>query len=212
MGTNFEELYADCHAVGGMSKYAWEDDPKRLAFTLARYKHVARMLEGMGSVLEVGCSDGYGSRIVRQHVRSLVAVDLDAKAIVEAQANASQRWPIKFEIADIEQPEFHKRHIGFEATYCLDVLEHIDPPHEPNFLKALRALAPVTVIGIPSLESQQYASNLSKAGHVNCKTAADLRLTLAEYWKHVFIFTMNDEALGTGFPSMAHYLLALGVE
>src|SRR3990167_5246038 len=75
--------YAHEHAHGGMSKQAYEEDPKRLCFTLARYKHVAKMLEGMGHVLEVGCADGFGSRIVRQHVSKLTAIDADLESIRE---------------------------------------------------------------------------------------------------------------------------------
>ena len=52
------------------------NDPKRLTFTLARYKFVAKMLAGYGHVLEVGCGDGFATRIVVQDVGALTAVDL----------------------------------------------------------------------------------------------------------------------------------------
>ena len=54
--------------LGLMSGWGWYDDPKRLAFTLARYKFVSKMLAGLDDVLEVGCGDGFGSRIVAQSV------------------------------------------------------------------------------------------------------------------------------------------------
>lgn len=203
-----EELYADCHAVGGMSRYAYEDDPRRLAFTAARYKHVAKMLTGYRNVLEVGCSDGYFSRIVRQTVAHLTAIDIDAKAIAEAEANNSPRWPIAFVNIGVYADHLQD---AFDAAYCLDVLEHIPPEQEARFLLALHRTAPVVVIGTPSLESQKYASALSKAGHINCKSGEDLRATLRPYWSHTFLFSMNDEALGTGFLPMAHYLMALCV-
>lgn len=201
-------LYADVHAAGGMSKYAWEDDPRRLAFTLARYKHVAKMLEGYHSVLEIGCADGFGSRIVRQHVGGLMAVDLDPQSIKEARRNASPRWPIDFQVRDIEREAYFGH---FDAVYCLDVLEHIDPAREAGFLQAMRSLCDVAIIGTPTLESQAHASQLSKAGHVNCKTGPELRKTLYDHWEHVFLFSMHDEVIGTGFLPMAHYLLALCV-
>jgi hypothetical protein len=31
------------------------------------------------------------------------------------------------------------------------------------------------IIGMPSLESQQYTSQQSRMGHVNCKSAPDLK-------------------------------------
>lgn len=209
---DFEKLYEDCHAAGGMSKYAWEDDPKRLTFTLARYKHVAKMLEGMNKVLEVGCADGYGTRIVRQHVNAVFAVDLDEKSIEEARKNMSPKWPVNFLVKNIidRTDRWALQQLSFDAVYCLDVLEHIEPgPSEKNFLNALSGLAPVCIIGTPSLESQAYASRLSKLGHVNCKSGSELKNTLSHYWDHVFMFSMNDEAIGTGFLPMAHYLVAL---
>ncbi len=201
-------IYDACHQVGGMTADYWERDPKRLAFVLARYKFVARMLEGKGRVLEVGCADGFGSRIVRQHVGDLVAIDIDAKSIDEARRGNGSVWPVTFWEHDIlAQPL-----TGFDAVYALDVLEHMKPgTEEDHFLNHLRMAAPVAVIGAPSLESQQYASELSRAGHVNCKTGADLKATLLRWWRQVFLFGMNDETLHTGFPPMAHYLMALCV-
>ena len=53
------------------------------------------------------------------------------------------------------------------------------------------------------------ASAGSKAGHVNCKDAPTLKLLLSVYFHNVFMFSMNDEVVHTGFYPMAHYLLAL---
>ena len=48
---------------------------------MSRYKFVAKMLEGYRSVLEVGCADAFGSRIVGQATGKLTAIDFDAAAI-----------------------------------------------------------------------------------------------------------------------------------
>ena len=66
------------------------------------------------------------------------------------------------------------------------------------------------ILGCPSLESQTHASAASKAGHVNCKTAKGLRALLETYFHNVFIFSMNDEVVHTGFTPMAHYLIGIG--
>lgn len=201
------DIYAPCHAAGGMTAYEWERDPKRLAFILARYKFVSKMLAGKDNVLEVGCADAWGSRLVRQSVKSLMAVDIDAGSIAEAKRQASPNWPIDFRVHDIVNDPLIS---GFDAVYCLDVFEHIED--EARLLSNLRLVAPVCIIGTPSLESQAYASALSKLGHVNCKSGEQLRAAMLRHWKHVFMFSMNDEVVHTGFMPMAHYLFALGVE
>ena len=65
------------------------------------------------------------------------------------------------------------------------------------------------IVGTPSLESQVYASEISKLEHVNCKTKEGLRLVMKRHFREVFMFGMNDETLHTG--TMPAYLFALGV-
>ncbi len=51
--------------LGLMTTWAYLDDPKRLTFTFARYKFVAKMLVGMDRVLEVSCGDAFRMGTVR---------------------------------------------------------------------------------------------------------------------------------------------------
>jgi hypothetical protein len=68
----------------------------------------------------------------------------------------------------------------------------------------------VLILGSPSLESQAYASPPSKAGHVNCKTGSTLRNLLEKFFHNVFVFSMNDEVVHTGYFPMAHYVIGIG--
>lgn len=188
-----------------MTAYNWRADPKRIAFQASRYKFVAKMLAGKERVLEVGCSDGWGARIVRQHVARVEACDIDARAIGEAMLSSVPEWPIRYFVHDILQAPLR----GYDGVYCLDLFEHI--ADERALLTNLRLTAPVTIIGTPSKESQQYASDISRVGHVNCKSGEELRASCAKFWRHVFMFGMNDETLHTGYLPMCHYLFAVCV-
>ncbi len=198
--------------LGLMTNQAWDDDPKRLAFTLARYKFVAKMLSGRRHVLEVGCADAFATRIVRQEVSELTAVDFDPVFIEDVNKRMRRNWRFNCFVHDmLEKPVPG----SFDGIYALDVLEHIQPGDEEKFLNNFTAsLAPhgVAIIGMPSLESQTYASEVSKAGHVNCKTMPDLKRTMKDYFANVFMFSMNDEVVHTGYHRMAHYLIALCCE
>lgn len=196
--------------LGLMSNQYWYDDPKRLAFVLSRYKFVAKMLSGKNRVLEVGCGDGFASRIVRQEVGHLTALDFDPLFIEDAAKQNVTRWPIKFGVHDILQSPVEG---SYDAAYSMDVLEHILPSDEHVYMKHITTALTnhaVMVVGSPSLESQAYASEVSKAGHVNCKTAPDLKALMEQYFQNVFIFSMNDEVIHTGHTAMAHYLMAVG--
>lgn len=194
---------------GLMSSQMWRDDPRRLVFMLARYKFVAKMFSGLKRVLEVGCADAFGTRLVRQEVPELVATDFDPVFVKRNQARDDGRWNITFQVHDMVAGPLAG---DFDGVYAVDVIEHIPVAQEDRFVGNLASsLHPhgVCLVGSPSLESQAYASPPSKAGHVNCKNAAGLRELMSRFFHNVFIFSMNDELVHTGFPPLAHYLWAL---
>ena len=196
--------------LGLMVNESWNQDPKRTLFTLARYKFVARMLSGRKHVLEVGCADAFGTRIVQQTVGQVTAIDFDPLFIADVKERMNPLWPVEAFVHDILSGPVPGQ---FDAIYALDVLEHIKEEDEDRFIKnILASLLPtgIVIVGMPSLESQSWASSQSKAGHVNCKTGDAFKNTLERYFNSVFVFSMNDEVVHTGFYPMAHYLLGVG--
>ena len=195
--------------LGLMVNESWNQDPKRTLFTLSRYKFVARMLAGRKHVLEVGCADAFGTRIVLQAVDKVTAVDFDPIFIADVKERMNPHWPIEAFVHDVMAGPVPG---SFDAAYALDVLEHIAQQDEHRFIgNVVRSLTPdgVAIFGMPSLESQPYASPQSKAGHVNCKSGEEFKRTLEQHFHSVFVFSMNDEVVHTGFYPMAHYLLGL---
>src|SRR3990172_4169362 len=67
--------------LGPIVSYSLQHDPIHMSFVLARYKFVARLLGGRENVLEIGCGDAFGTPIVAQFVKHLVAVDIDRRLI-----------------------------------------------------------------------------------------------------------------------------------
>lgn len=198
--------------LGPMSSFTWNSDPTRLLFVLSRYKFAARLLEGAAKVLEIGCGDGFASRIVRQHVEQLLLTDVDPLMVQHALKTSGEPFPVtglSHNFCSGPMPES----VGpFDGAYMLDVLEHIQTSDEPKFFaNVCRSLTDSAklVVGMPSLESQQYASEGSKLGHINCKSKEGLAESLEKYFKTVTCFSMNDEVVHTGFGPMSHYLFAL---
>ena len=198
--------------LGLMVNESWNQDPKRTLFTLSRYKFVARMLGGRNRVLEVGCADAFGTRIVQQAVAKVTAVDFDPVFIADVKERMNPHWPIEAFVHDVMAGPVPG---SFDAAYALDVLEHIAAQDEHRFIgNVVRSLTAdgVAIFGMPSLESQTHASPQSKAGHVNCKSGEDFKRTLQQHFHSVFVFSMNDEVVHTGFYPMAHYLLGLACQ
>jgi 2-polyprenyl-3-methyl-5-hydroxy-6-metoxy-1,4-benzoquinol methylase len=103
---------------------------------------------------------------------------------------------------------------SYDAALCIDVIEHIYPESErfflDNIINSLDKHA-IFIVGTPNAAADQYASEGSRVTHVNIKDAQSLRLLLAERFFNIFIFSMNDEVVHTGFHPMAHYLFAVCV-
>ena len=157
----------------------------------------------------IGCGDAFGSRIVRQDVAELTVLDIDPSLVDDIKARMTPDWPLTADVHDMLTGPYPET---FDAAYSLDVLEHIAAEDERRFVgNIVSSLSSEgeLIVGMPSLNSQAHASPQSKAGHINCKHAPDLKALMREFFHHVFVFSMNDEVVHTGYWPMAHYYLAL---
>jgi Methyltransferase domain len=185
--------------LGEMHGTSFAEDPKHLAFVLARYLFVSKMLTGKDRVLEIGCGDTTGANIVKPVVGHLEGIDVKP---YPNQCIPTRIWDIT------EFPIYE-----WDAIYALDVLEHIKPEKERSFLEnisaSLKIHQGIFIVGTPSLESQRYASALSQAEHCNCKSEHGLRQILLQHFGNVFMMGMNDCMLNCGFGPMVHYRIAV---
>jgi hypothetical protein len=196
--------------LGSMATNRWRSDSKLLGVTLSRYKFVSKMFTDLASVLEIGAADAWYSRIVFNEVEKLTLSDFDSIWLEDFHAReVYHESGTEYLIHNfVSSPLLN----AYDGIYGLDVLEHINPDDQHSFLSNVcESLASngVAIFGMPSIESQIYASEASKVGHVNCQSGEELRTNLKKYFENVFIFSMSDEVVHTGFTPMAHYLLAL---
>lgn len=195
--------------LGLVTNHIMHDDPRHMVFLMARYKFVSKMLSGLDRVLEVGCGDAFAARLVQQEVKHLTVTDFDPVFIRDVQKRMDPDWPLEAKAHDMLKGPVKGT---FDGAYSMDVIEHIAKKDETRFLKNIVSSLTKTgvlVIGTPSIQSQVHASAQSKAGHVNCKDAPELKELLSRFFHNVFVFSMNDEVVHTGYTPMAHYLLAL---
>jgi SAM-dependent methyltransferase len=196
--------------LGPMTGSTWRWNPRRLGMVLARYKFVAKMLSGLNDVAEIGCADAFASAVVAQEVGRLALFDFDPAFVAEARR-------VVADIPNVNHVAEHDILAGalgrlYDAIYMLDVLEHIAPLEVAKAMtNVVASLQPggIFIAGVPSLESQAYASAISRAGHVNCQSGHQLRNSMRRFFANVFLFGMNDEVLHTGFAPMCHYLFVL---
>jgi 2-polyprenyl-3-methyl-5-hydroxy-6-metoxy-1,4-benzoquinol methylase len=191
------------------------EDPKLLLFTLSRYKFVSKIFHDKKHVLEIGCQEGFGAQIVAKNVESYLGTDYYLPYIEHAM-KFSKRNNMEFQPFDILESAILRNpsdNSKFDGVFALDVLEHIDKQNDDIFMKNTRDSLDdngVMIVGMPTIESQVYASRASKAGHINCKSVVELKQLFSQYYKFVFIFSLNDEVVHTGFWPMSHYVVAIG--
>lgn len=210
-----ESQFIDYQTQGGVSlgpytSHIWRTDPRHLGFLLARYKFVAKILEGKETALEVGCGDAFGTPVVLQTVNKITGADWEP-LLMEDNKQRLSGYNCDFQCIDITEtiPEGN-----FDAAFSLDVIEHIPKEKEHLYMKNIcNSLSEdsIFIIGCPNITSEPYASEASKVGHINLKHHHELRALMAEYFHNVLIFSMNDELVHTGYYPMAHYLFAIGL-
>lgn len=186
------------------------NDPKRLAFVFARYKFVAKMLAGKKSVVEAGCGDALGLPIVADGVGHLHATDWDIRVIDGNRRRLAHLKNVSFMEHDFAAAALP---VTADAVYSVDVIEHIDPGSEADFMAhQIACLRPsgIMIVGTPNETASQYASPQSEIGHINLKSFASLKALMERHFDNVFMFGMNDEVVHTGYGPMCHYLWAIG--
>ncbi len=170
------------------------------------------MLAGRKHVLEVGCADAFGTRIVQQAVGKVTAIDFDPLFIADVKERMNPHWPLEVFVHDMLQAPVPGE---FDAAYALDVLEHI-PEKPTRITSSATSIASLT----PDAASRSSACRRSsrrpmprRRARPDTSTASRARRsrrTLERHFHTVFVFSMNDEVVHTGFYPMAHYLLGIG--
>jgi len=199
-------------SLGPWTSYSYVNDPRHLTFVLARYKFCAKMLGGKESVVEIGCGDGFGIPIVAHSVKHLHCVDWDERNLEGCARRLQHLKNVTYEHVDLNQTTLKFK---ADAAYSIDVIEHIEPRLEAQFMKNIcDFLKPSSVLitGTPNITASAYASKRSEIQHINLKSEKTLNELTLKYFKHAFPFGMNDEVLHTGYHAMCHYIWSVGVE
>lgn len=195
--------------LGPYYTYQFLHSPRRILHALSYHKFAARLIGVDRCILDVGCGEGLATLILAEKASQCTGVDSDAEAIAVATSTLG-RERLQFTAADILTYSAPRA----DAITSFDVIEHISPEREDEFLLALcRNLSPdgMVIIGTPNISAAPYASPVTRAGHINLYSGERLRTLMERFFTTVLLFSANDEVVHTGFTPMAHYLIAVGI-
>ena len=197
-------------SLGPWTSHSIINDPKHLCFVLSRYKFCAKMLEGKETVMEIGSGDGFGLPLLAQTAKKVYAVDWDKQLIEGNSRRLKFLNNVEFIVSDFNKQSLD---LKVDAICNIDVIEHIDPEKENQFMDNLVQCLNddgFLITGTPNITASEYASPRSNELHINLKCMKTLRELNQQYFKNVFMFGMNDEVLHTGYDPMCHYIWSIG--
>jgi len=198
---------SSCFTLGPHSSYQFKNTPRRILFSLSRYKFAQKLIGKDKTILEFGCSDGLGSHILAETAAKVLGIDFDSDVIVWAEEHLTTE-KLSFKLDNFLGKKYGK----FDAVVAFDVIEHISRRNEHRFLETISnnlSQYGIAIVGTPNITSSQYSSKVVNAAHINMYDAERLENLINKYFHNVFIFYQNDEVIHTGFPHMAHYLIAV---
>ncbi len=210
LGTDHQ--FIESMDLGPWTSFSLLNDPKHMGMVLARYKFCAKMFDGMNKVIEVGCGDAFGTPVVAQHVKEVLAIEPDDRHIESNKKRLAKLKTIHFRQGTIQDLKLPKA--SFDGAYSIDVIEHLDQHLNDPFVATQAEILRkdgVCIIGTPNITANEYASERSRVQHINLHSQKTLKQLMEKYFRRVFMFGMNDEVLHTGYAPMCHYIFGMGV-
>lgn len=149
-------------------------DTIELLFHWHRYLSIAHLVANK-RVLEIGCGEGYGTRILANEAVEITAVDIDANAISHASFNHKHPNCV-FEVASALDLPYEKG--SFDAVVSFEVLEHLPKDSHDRFLSEIqRVMAPggFAVISTPDhSRTKEWPPNPYHVGELTAEEFASL--------------------------------------
>lgn len=171
---------------------------------LARYMFVVRQLNKTDSVLEIGCGTGYGSRLLSDHCKEVVATD--------AEKGLADFWR-KYDKANLKFTE-QMPSGKFDVVVSFEVIEHVEETEAPKFLENLKSRLTdrgVVYLSTPRALPFEERSRNRQLEHPKEYSPQEFRDLLSRHFSRVFLFGQNDSLISTQNPAMAWNLVAICV-
>jgi SAM-dependent methyltransferase len=161
---------------------------------LAAYRYARTLAQGK-RVLDAGCGEGFGTRVLAEVADSVLGVDYAVDAIEICR----QRWHepnLRFRLGDFTAEDGLDE--SFDLVCNFQVLEHMED--EIGFLRRLRAL--LAPAGTLLLTTPNVLKSFSENPyHLREYRAEELRLLLEKVFDNVTLLGMHGNAKVTAFDA-----------
>lgn len=150
---------------------------------LHRYAYAAMLVKGK-RVLDLGCGEGYGSRLLADAASSVIGVDIDEQIIGHAAAKygAPALQFIHGSITAVPLSEDH----SFDAIVCFEAIEHIEA-HDALLCEVKRLLRPsgLFIVSTPNKVLYHDEAQFQNPFHVRELYFSDFQALLEHHFRNV---------------------------
>lgn len=192
--------------------YPESPDAPTFQHHLARYEFLLPLVRSTDQILETGCGAGYGSHMLSERARSVVAIDYSPAALAYARErfhapNLSHLLMNCHRLAFADE--------SFDLVVSFEVFEHLEAPKE-YLAECRRVLRPGgrLVLSTPNRSSWDIHMRSIGAGydyHVNMQDLKGLESQLAKFFPGVEIYSQwrRGNALHRAFRALDVWNLRL---
>lgn len=157
----------------------------------AVYEYATQFVKAQ-RVFDVGCGEGYGSHLLAQHAKEVVAIDRDKKTIQQARRRYALS-NLNYHIQDVSEISVYSAYL-FDVVCCFHVIEHLKAPVQ--FLvevgKRLSTPSGILLISTPNRQSPfRRSSDFQWPYHEREYTADEFRELLLTNFKDVRIYALQ---------------------
>ena len=158
---------------------------------LARYLYLKDYVRGK-TVMELGCGKGYGSYLLSQNAKEVLACDLNDESL-EFARSYYQAKNLSFKNFDVVRAESKMK---YNIVLSLEVFEHIFPSQTEDFLKSAISCMETNgelIISTPNHSIVQLSGMPVPEFHINNVGSKEFKEILLKYFKNVnLVGQIND--------------------
>jgi ubiquinone/menaquinone biosynthesis C-methylase UbiE len=169
-------------------------DPESFRGELVEAEHLARYRWAAGAVasrevLDAGCGEGYGARLLADlgGARRCVGIDIDERTIAAAREAYGDVEAIEFEVGDVTHLPFEDA--SFDVVTCFETIEHVSAQRDA-IAELARVLRPGGLLLISSPNRGVYPPG--NPFHERELAAAEFEALLKESFTHVGLMRQHN--------------------
>ncbi len=201
------------HEPGAELKSLFYKNPLMATVKLSRFKFVSKMLSSEDIVLDVGCGSGMSSHFFSKFSKKVIGVDNTDNYL--SYWNEIKSKNLKFIQSDIFNLKLENAE-NINAIVALDFIEHFNLIEGKKMIQDFAEIlnkreGGIFICGTPSKFSQTYRAEHNKKHHLYEYEPEELKALCRKHFNRVFLFSMNDEMVHTGFEKLAWYIFVVCV-